>query len=195
MTKTSSVGRPKILPLSCGHQWILTLPSGATCRIHRSAAAWHGQFAVPSLPGRSTFDSLEMAVEAAVVADRVPLAPVELGADELRALAERAEASAVEAAKILRDLLARRTGRAWSVRNSRGTAWGWIRVTATPKRCGRHGYMGLEDVHLLSSAFGHGVSRQGESLSPSLGVHGAAVYSVAGYPVPEDWSIAPPTWD
>ncbi len=39
-----------------------------------------------------------------------------------------------EAIKAIRAALKRRTGRAWSVTGGRGTAWGWITITAPPKR-------------------------------------------------------------
>lgn len=39
-----------------------------------------------------------------------------------------------EAITAIRAALKRRTGRTWSVTGGRGTAWGWITVTAPPKR-------------------------------------------------------------
>ena len=34
----------------------------------------------------------------------------------------------------IRECLARRSGRPWSVTGGRGTAWGWIRIDAPPRR-------------------------------------------------------------
>ncbi len=39
-----------------------------------------------------------------------------------------------DAIRIIRAELKRRSGRAWSVTGGRGTAWGWIRITAPPRR-------------------------------------------------------------
>lgn len=39
------------------------------------------------------------------------------------------------AIRLIRAALKRRTGRSWSVKGGRGTAWGWITITAPPKRC------------------------------------------------------------
>lgn len=35
----------------------------------------------------------------------------------------------------IRSALQRRSGKAWSVTGGRGTAWGWIRIDAPPRRC------------------------------------------------------------
>lgn len=40
-----------------------------------------------------------------------------------------------EAIKRIRAGLKRRSGKAWSVKGGRGTAWGWIKVDAPPARC------------------------------------------------------------
>ena len=37
--------------------------------------------------------------------------------------------------KAIKTALQRRSGKQWSVTGGRGTAWGWIRITAPPKRC------------------------------------------------------------
>lgn len=39
-----------------------------------------------------------------------------------------------EAIDRIRKGLRRRSGKAWTVRGGRGTAWGWIRVEAPPRR-------------------------------------------------------------
>jgi hypothetical protein len=39
-----------------------------------------------------------------------------------------------EAIKAIRAALKRRTGKTWSVTGGRGSAWGWIRIDAPPKR-------------------------------------------------------------
>ncbi len=37
--------------------------------------------------------------------------------------------------KRIKTALQRRSGKQWSVTGGRGTAWGWIRITAPPARC------------------------------------------------------------
>ncbi len=37
--------------------------------------------------------------------------------------------------KAIKAALQKRSGKAWSVTGGRGTAWGWIRITAPPGRC------------------------------------------------------------
>jgi len=39
-----------------------------------------------------------------------------------------------DAIKKIRTALKRRSGKPWSVTGGRGTAWGWIKITAPPKR-------------------------------------------------------------
>jgi hypothetical protein len=43
-----------------------------------------------------------------------------------------------EVIKKIKASLQRRSGKAWSVTGGRGTAWGWIKVDAPPKRCTWH---------------------------------------------------------
>lgn len=62
-----------------------------------------------------------------------------------------------ETIKIIRANLKARSGRGWSVKGGRGTAWGWIEVDTTPAReAAGHGdadrkelarLMGLDTVH------------------------------------------------
>jgi hypothetical protein len=68
--------------------------------------------------------------------------------------------------KGLRAALKARTGLTWSVTGGRGTAWGWIRVSAPPKRM--EGYlMSQEDQEILSGAMDLGTYslRQGYSIA------------------------------
>lgn len=43
-----------------------------------------------------------------------------------------------ETIKTLKDALKNRSGKTWSVTGGRGTAWGWIEISAPPKRCTGH---------------------------------------------------------
>lgn len=52
----------------------------------------------------------------------------------------------------LRKALKASTGRTWSVTGGRGTAWGWITVTAPPARRAEYGYMTDDDCRVLADA-------------------------------------------
>ena len=70
-----------------------------------------------------------------------------------------------EAIRLIRAALRRRTGRAWSVRGGRGTAWGWITITAPPARLGQFGAMNDQDREALARALGlETVHHQGEQI-------------------------------
>lgn len=55
-----------------------------------------------------------------------------------------------EAIKAIRTSLKSRSGKTWSVTGGRGTAWGWITITAPPKRRVEYGYMTNEDGEELA---------------------------------------------
>lgn len=58
-----------------------------------------------------------------------------------------------EAIAAIRSALRHRTGHAWSVTGGRGTSWGWITVTAPPRRQVR-GQMTEPDRVALTEALG-----------------------------------------
>jgi len=69
-----------------------------------------------------------------------------------------------EAIARIRRALRARTGRDWSVRGGRGTAWGWITITAPPRRL--QGYvMTVADRHELGRALGLGAPVHGQGVS------------------------------
>ena len=76
------------------------------------------------------------------------------------------------AIKEIRTALRRRSGKSWSVTGGHGTAWGWIRITAPPKRL-VNGSMTDEDRIELSKLLGLetvafvAVHSQGESIPNS----------------------------
>lgn len=84
-----------------------------------------------------------------------------------------------EAIKRIRTALKARSGKSWSVTGGRGTAWGWIEISAPPKRrtanhdggpCtdGFQGYMVLEDRAELAQLLGiETVYAQGVSIPAS----------------------------
>lgn len=71
-----------------------------------------------------------------------------------------------ETIAIIRVELRRRTGRTWTVEGGTGTAWGWITVTAPPKRRGgKWGPMTGDDRRVLADALGlAAVGDQGEQI-------------------------------
>lgn len=54
----------------------------------------------------------------------------------------------------IRKALRTRTGRTWSVTGGRGTVWGWITITAPPKRRERYGEMSDTDRADLAKTLG-----------------------------------------
>lgn len=83
--------------------------------------------------------------------------PAELDAAQRERLALYDEIQNVdgrnEAMTFIKAHLRRRTGRSWSVTGGRGTAWGWITVTALPAQLER-GYLTAHDAALLSETLG-----------------------------------------
>lgn len=71
-----------------------------------------------------------------------------------------------QAIKQMRAALKRRSGKAWSVTGGRGTAWGWITITAPPARREQFGYMSEADRTELGELLGKGqpIHDQGESI-------------------------------
>jgi hypothetical protein len=81
-----------------------------------------------------------------------------------------------ETIRVLRQALKIRSGRDWSVTGGRGTAWGWIKVNAPPRRrrfdwngYGEGSNMGAEDREMLGRLLGQDgpVHPQGESIPAS----------------------------
>jgi hypothetical protein len=79
--------------------------------------------------------------------------------DELARRGEQGHASVDrdETIKAIRTALKRRSGKTWSVTGGRGTAGGWINISAPPRRCTgkiiqhaelRHGRMHYEYEHI-----------------------------------------------
>lgn len=52
-----------------------------------------------------------------------------------------------EAIRAIRAALKRRSGKTWSVKGGRGTAWGWITIMAPPRRCtGDYVKVGVDEL-------------------------------------------------
>ncbi len=72
-----------------------------------------------------------------------------------------------EAIRLIKAHLKRRSDRTWSVTGGRGTAWGWITITAPPKRRDVYGSMTEDDQAELTRLLGKQVHHQGESIPAS----------------------------
>ncbi|MCV7174849.1 hypothetical protein [Mycolicibacterium sphagni] len=69
------------------------------------------------------------------------------------------------AIKAIRAGLRRRSGKSWSVRGGRGTAWGWITIAAPPARSGKWGEMSDADAAELGELLGLGRSAHVQGVS------------------------------
>jgi hypothetical protein len=74
-----------------------------------------------------------------------------------------------EAMRKMKAALKARSGKSWSVTGGRGTSWGWISISAPPKRLDAHGYMTAADAAELGKLLGFDrpVHQQGESIAAS----------------------------
>lgn len=97
--------------------------------------------------------------------------------------------------KAIRDALRRRSGKPWSVTGRRGTAWGWIRITAPPARCTmrhrlKHGQPDLPENYeeYDSGEGGHCMTRADrELLGQLLGLDGPAHVQGESVPASSDY--------
>ena len=92
----------------------------------------------------------------------------------------------------IRTALRSRSGQTWSVRGGRGTAWGWITVTAPPARLTGCGGMSDDDRDALSDLFGETVHHQGISIPAQRDYYAEYVARAEGRD-PE--TVGVPAWD
>lgn len=98
-----------------------------------------------------------------------------------------------ETIRAIRAALRRRTGRAWSVTGGRGTAWGWIRITAPPARRVGYGYLSDADNMTLANALGlERIHMQGASIPAGSDYYREYIDRAEGRP-PSRLGI--PYWD
>ena len=88
--------------------------------------------------------------------------------------------------------LKNRSGKAWSVKGCRGTALGWIRISAPPARCDQFGCMTADDISTLSTLLGTDVHQQGANVPASSAYRREYLQRASGQPVTE---CAQPYWD
>jgi len=94
--------------------------------------------------------------------------------------------------ELLRKILRERTGKSWTVKNSTGSAWGWIKIHAEPRNRVEFGYLSAEDEATLRGIFGSSVTRQGVSIPSSSEFYRYYLLRAAGLPA----GVRPqPYWD
>ena len=203
---TATLPKPRVTPKAPDY-FKVDFGNGATGQITKGESydawsdEWHWFVRMPDgsqRNGRALGQNraFEAAWQAAAKAS-VP-APV-FTAEEVAQLAEQAESGDRTAAtKIMRKVLKARTGLEWSVTGNRGTAYGWLRISAPPKRCvGKFDDMTAHDAALLAAVLGEDYvsPNNGVSVRPCSGVRAATVYRLAGHPIPDALHIAAPSWD
>ncbi len=96
--------------------------------------------------------------------------------------------------KAMAAALRERSGKTWSVKGGRGTAYGWLRISAPPKRCGEFGYMTDDDAAELGQLLGMAcpTRRQGESIPASRDYYQEYADRCCGL---EPSVIGKPYWD
>ena len=99
-----------------------------------------------------------------------------------------------DAIHLIRTALRERSGKTWSVTGGRGTAWGWIEITAPPKRRVEYGYMTDADRAELGELLGLGKPAhcQGENVAASSEYRREYVARARGL---TPTKIAQPYWD
>lgn len=94
--------------------------------------------------------------------------------------------------QILRRELKRRSGKTWSVTGGRGTAYGWITITAPPKRMEGWSMSKADQTELAALLGLEYVHHQGEKI-PSSNAHYTEYVDRARGLTPA--KIAEPYWD
>lgn len=97
-----------------------------------------------------------------------------------------------ETIQILKAALKARSGKAWSVTGGRGTAYGWIRISAPPARRGEFGYLSEADRAELGALLSMDVHHQGVSIAASSAYYREYIQRAQGETPTE---IAQPYWD
>lgn len=96
-----------------------------------------------------------------------------------------------DAIAAIKAALKARSGKTWSVVGGRGTAWGWITITAPPKRCTEFGSMTADDAAELGKLFATDAHHQGISVPASMAHRREYVARARG----EAADVVAPYWD
>lgn len=97
-----------------------------------------------------------------------------------------------ETIQTIKQSLKARSGKTWSVTGGRGTAYGWITISAPPARRGDFGYMSDADRAELGALLGVQVHSQGVSVAASSAYYREYTVRARGEQPSE---IAQPYWD
>lgn len=186
-TAAASLAKPTITAVDSDH-WTIDFGNGATGSMslieERPMDRW--DWTVEHADGRresghSYGDCL--AFECAWCRAAQASAPASLNITEfnLRRLAQIAnEGYAKDWAKVYRELLKTRTGRAWSVTIGKGGS-SWITITSAKKHRNARGSMTSHDTALLAAVLGRPhVSDSGVSVGPERGDREAVLTQIVG---------------
>ena len=180
--------KPTITPAGLDH-WTIDFGNGATGSIFRAEEQpmdrW--DWTVEHADGRresgySYGDKLAFECAWGRAAQASAPASLDLAEFSIRRLAQVANERDVKAwAKMFRELIKQRTGRAWSVTIGKGTAYGWLRITSAKKSRDEYGAMSSHDTAMLAAVLGEKhVSRSGVSIGPERGAREAMLRQIVG---------------
>lgn len=196
--KIVALPKPRVRPVS-DREWAVDFGNGVTATLERDPQGW------PEFTWRLTSvgdhgsgggTTLGHAFTGAWCAAAKAPEPVALSREAVAKLADEAEGCAKDATKVLRKLLKLRTGFDWSVTIGRGTAYSWLSIGAVKKRAADDcGALNAHDQALLGSILGDRHIGAHKSIRPCRGVRASYVWRIAGYPIPDDLYVAPPSWD
>ncbi len=84
--------------------------------------------------------------------------------------------------KRIKAALKNRSGKSWSVTGGKGTAWGWITITAPPSRREGFGYLSDADTLELTALLGlpRAVHTQGENIPSGYDYYGEYIDRAEG---------------
>ncbi len=112
---------------------------------------------------------------------------------QVRDFADCEQLDGTQYTKLLRKILKIRTGRTWSVKVGRGTAYSWIDVTSPPARQEGY-YMSADDESLLSAVLNEATGQQHVSIPPTSGFRHSYLLRAAGLPI-DTVTLAEHAWD
>lgn len=179
----AAMPRPAIRPLG-NDRFAVTFPHGAKAEIAKLKNARPTREWVYVLEGEragTTAFSSEAALAQAWTKTLTAPKALPLAAFEVDELVARGVADRTSFVRVVRKLLKERTGVAWSVSGGRGTAWGWVTITAAKSRQA-DGNMRPGDQALLARVLGADspVHHQGESVKPTRSARAAIIRAICG---------------
>ncbi len=163
MTTTT---KPRITPTG-DERFRVTFPDGRVAQIWRSDRdTWNWLAEGTELLVDGCAVNFDHAFRGAYAAGFQAPKPLDIELDALRV--DRMDTTAF--AKLMRGLLKKRTGFAWSVTIGSGTGYCWVDIKARKSRAhGDFHNLTAADQALLYSILGHGVSASGFTVDPDRG--------------------------